>query len=148
MARRKIIRIAKEEDHDKVIELYIKGLKETGAKNISQSLVVKKVVSSYPKAPCFLLVIDGNIVGIAGLDAGILPWSGEPTLTDYMFYIEPEYRSLSNLGGLVEECKRFAVDMKLPLRLDFIVNDDEAVRRRLFKKHSIEPISITGAYND
>lgn len=131
-----------------IIGLYKDGLKEIGAKNILDSLVCNKVVSAFKLAPCFLLKIDGIIRGIAGLTICHSSHSGDAMLSDYMFYIQPEYRSLKNLSDLVRACQSFAKEHDLPLRVDFIVNDDEKIKQRLLRMHDFKTFSIVGIYND
>lgn len=141
-----MIRKATPKDFPCVIELYKAGLTETGA-NYSDSLVMAKVVNSFHLAPCFLLVKNDSIVGMAGLTFVTSSFSGDVILSDYMFYIEPEHRSLESLSSLVESAKQFADETKFPFRLEFIIHDDDALRRRLLKMHGFEPKAIVGIYN-
>ena len=120
---------------------------DVGAEDIEKERVLHKVVISLNLAPCFLLIINDKIVGIAGLTSNVLPWSGKATLCDYMFYIKPDYRSLSNFGGLVEACKKFSDEVGLPLRFEFISKNDEALRKRIYKMFGFEVSSVVGVYN-
>lgn len=143
-----MIRRANHKDLKRITELYIEGLKELGAKDINPDLCYKKVETCYFLAPCFLLEIDDIIFGMWGLTTTQLPWNGSATLADYMMYLLPEYRSLDNLGGLIDEVKNFAQSVNLPLRLDFQIADGkEAVKRRLFEMYGFKVSSIMGVYN-
>jgi len=142
-----VIRKATAGDVPYILELYAAGLGELGFDGIDKERLLAKVISSYHLAPCFLLVIDDKICGMAGLSVNIIPWSGKATLCDYIFYIRPEYRGLSNFGGLVKACKDFSDEVSLPLSFNFTVNDDEDVRKRVFKMHGFETKYITGTYN-
>lgn len=141
----KSLRKATNKDLPKVLELYKKGLEELGITNHKESYLVDKVISSWNLAPCFILE-KNDIVGMAGLTMGTECWSGNATLCDYMFYVEPEHRTLSNLGGLVRECKQFADDIGLPLRINLTINNDEKLRERLLKMYGFKPIQIAGLY--
>jgi len=141
-----MIRRAKTLDIPYMVNLYKEGLKELGFENIDDKRLLAKVVSSYHLAPCFLLVFNDKICGMAGLSTSITPWSGEATLCDYIFYIRPEYRKLSNFGGLVRACKDFSDEVGLPLSFNFSVNDDEEIRKRVFKMHNFKTTFITGGY--
>lgn len=139
-----IIRPATKDDLLKVFEMVEAALIEVGAP-YTKKHIVDKVTYSYYLAPCFLLEIDGNICGMAGLTVVICSWSGNATLADYMFYIEPQYRSLSNLGGLVEKSKEFALQNQTPLRLEFVTGSEE-VRKRLFRMHGFKVDCVVGTY--
>lgn len=141
-----MIRQAETEDLGRVIELYRAGLTELGLK-YSDSMTANKVVTSFYLAPCFLLVIDDIIRGIAGMTVVTTSHNGDASLADYMFYIEPEHRSLRTLNTLVNEVKAFADEKNLPLRLEFIVNDDEELRKRLLSMNGLKVQSVVGVYN-
>lgn len=135
------------EDLGRVSELYIEGLKETGADNIDPERARRHVVACFLLAPCFVMRDYDKIVGIAGLTTKNASWSGVTTLCDYMFYILPEYRGLKSLGGLVEKCKEFSREQRMPLRLEFISQNDEELRKRVFEMHGFKPVSVVGEYN-
>lgn len=135
------------QDIDVILKLFKAGLDEIGIKDYKESFLVNKICCSFHLAPCFLLENHGKIVGMAALGAGTCTFTGKATLNEYMFYIEPEYRNLSNLGGLVRECKKFALEHQLPLRLSFVVNKDEKVRARMLRMYGFEPVEIAGIYN-
>lgn len=141
-----MIRKASSDDIPYVLDLFKKGLEEHDIE-YHESYVLNKIIISYHQAPCFLLEEDGRICGMASLNIGILPFTGKPTLTDNMFYIEPEYRDLKRFSGLVEACKAFADDHNLPLRLDFISQNDEELRKRIFRMHGFKVSSVVGVYN-
>lgn len=143
-----MIRKATPKDIPEILELYRKGLEELGQKNIKESHILNKVVISYHLAPCFLLEIDDIIVGIAGLTVVTTSHNGVASLADYIFYVEPEYRSIKTLGVLVDSAKNFATENALPLRLEFISNNDEELRKRIFRLHGFKVSSVTGVYNE
>lgn len=140
-----MIRKANRDDFAKILFLYKSGLDELGIK-YKESMLVDKIDKAYYCAPCFLLVIDDRVVGMAALTASFLCYDGSITLSDYMFYIEPEYRNLKRLSGLVNACKDFAKQNDVALRLDFISQNDEDLRIRLLRMHGFKINSIVGVY--
>lgn len=141
-----LIRKAETKDLDDVIKLYRAGLTELGEK-YSDSLTMNKVLTCFYLAPCFLLVIDDKICGIAGLTVITISHSGVAQLTDYMFYVLPEHRSLKTLNSLVKEVKAFAEEQNLPLRLEFISNGDEKLKERLLNMNGFKIGGVIGVYN-
>lgn len=129
-----------------VFSLYTAGLKELG-KEYKEDLALNKIVNSYHLAPCFLLVIDDKICGMAGFTAVSSSHSGDASLADYMFYVQPEHRNMESLNALTKAVKDFASAHNLPVRLEFIVTNDEAVKRRLLKRHGFRVDAIIGVYN-
>ena len=143
-----MIREATPKDIPYILDLYRKGLEELGETNISESCMLRKIVNSYQLAPCFLLEIDDIIAGIAGLTVITSSHNGDATLSEYMFYVLPEHRSLKNLSGLVEKSKAFASQNDFPLRLQFFTDQDQKVRERLFEMHDFKVIAVVGVYNE
>ena len=141
-----MIRQATTKDISVILELYKKGLEELGCHDWQESLLLKKVVNSFYLAPCFLLELD-EIVGMAGFTTVTTSHNGVATLNDYMFYVLPEHRNIKNLGGLVEGIKSFADEHMMPLRLEFITNNDEELRKRVFKLHGFKVCSVVGEYH-
>ena len=141
-----MIREATAKDIPVILDLYKKGLEELGCFDWQESLLLKKVVNSFHLAPCFLLELD-DIVGMAGFTTVTTSHNGVATLNDYMFYVLPEYRNIKNLGGLVEGVKSFADTHGMPLRLEFLTNNDEELRKRVLKLHGFKIYSVVGTYN-
>lgn len=142
-----MIRKATNKDLPRVVELVGEGLDELGQK-YHESLLLKKVVNSFHLAPCFLLEIGGIVRGIAGFTVIKSSWDGEATLSDYLFYIEEEYRNLKNLDGLVEEAKGFADSVDLPLRIEHMVERDSKLHKRLISHFGFKLKFMVAFYND
>lgn len=140
------VRIAAPDDFDEIARLYKAGLTELGQKYDDEK-VLNKVVTSYYLAPCFLLEIDGKICGIAGFTTVTSSHSGDASLADYMFYVEPKHRNMDSLNALTGAVKDFASAHKLPVRLEFLSHDDEAVKKRLLKRHGFEIGAIIGVFH-
>lgn len=141
-----MIRKATTKDLDDVIKLYRMGLTELD-ESYSDSLTMNKVLTCFYLAPCFLLVINDKICGIAGLTVITTSHNGDASLSDYMFYILPEHRSLRTLNSLVKEVKAFAKEQNLPLRLEFVCKNDEKLKERLLIMNGFKINSVTGVYN-
>lgn len=141
-----MIREATSSELDEVLRLYKAGCDELGLE-WKESFLVKKITESFLLAPCFLLVIDGKICGMAGFTVIKTSHNGDATLADYMFYVDPQYRNIQNLGGLVREAQSFAKSHNLSLRVEFLCNDDEALKRRLLKMHDFKVSAIVGVYD-
>tara|TARA_R110002020_G_scaffold95809_1_gene229607 strand:- start:654 stop:1085 length:432 start_codon:yes stop_codon:yes gene_type:complete len=141
-----MIRKATASDIPYILDLYKKGLKEIGADG-KESLLLNKIVTSYHLAPCFLLEVGGEVVGMAGFTIVTQSHDGSTRLADYMFYVEPQHRSIKTLGRLVEAAKAFSKEHDLPLRLEFISRNDEELRRRVLKMHGFEVVCVIGEYN-
>lgn len=142
-----MIRQATSSDIKDILRLYKAGLNELGYTDWKESLLVKKITESFVLAPCFLIENDGIISGMAGLTLVITSHNGVATLCDYMIYIDKDIRNIKILGGLMDEIKRFADSQNLPVKLEFICNNDEEVRKRLYKRNGFTPRSVTGYYN-
>lgn len=140
------IKKASREDFPIILKFYKAGLKEIGLP-YKESYLVDKIDKAFNCAPCFLLVINGIMRGMAGLTAGQNTHSGELTLCDYMVYVEPEHRSLKRLSGLINACKDFSKLHNMPLSMNFISKNDEKTRIRLLRMHGFRVHSITGVYN-
>lgn len=142
-----MIRQANSDDMKEILRLYKAGLDELGME-WKEDCIVKKITESFCLAPCFLVEIDGKLVGMAGFTLAITSHDGVATLCDYMFYVDPDYRNIKTLGGLVEEAKQFAIVHKLPLKLEFICDGgDYPLRARMFRRHGLQVYSVTGGLN-
>ena len=141
-----LVRKATRDDFGEILRFYKAGLEELGEDYVEE-LLEKKIENAYYAAPCFLLVVNDKIVGMAALTASLICYNGKITLSDYMFYVEPQHRNLKRLSGLVNACKDFAYEQKAALRLDFISQKDEELRIRLLRMHGFKIHSIVGVYN-
>lgn len=143
-----LIRQATSDDIHEIIRLYKAGLEELGHNDWKESLLVKKVTESFVTAPCFLLVNDGIIVGMAGLCLVTISHSGVASLQDYMFFVEEEYRSPKTLKILVDATKDFALENNFPLRICFLVSDDLPLKARVLEKYGFAVYAVNGTFNE
>lgn len=142
-----MIRQGDKSDIKEIVELYKAGLEEMGYTDWKESLLIKKVIESFILAPCFLLVNDGKVAGMAGLTLVTISHSGVVSLADYMFFIEKDSRNIKNLNALVGEVKEFATKNDFPLRLEFISKDDEKAKERLLRMNGFEIGGVIGVFN-
>lgn len=141
-----MIRQATPKDIPVILDLYAKGLIELGETDIYENLLLKKVVNSLHLAPCFLMIKDGNIEGMAGMTVVTTSHSGVAMLCDYMFYVQPEHRNLKALSELVENIKQFAREKDMPVKLEFITDNDQKLRERVLEMHGFKVYSVSGIY--
>lgn len=134
-------------DFPYILALYKKGLEDVGLTDWKESLLLKKIVNSFHLAPCFLLVNDDKIVGMAGFTTVISSHNGVASLSDYMFYVEPEFRNHKTLSKLVKAAKDFADKHAMPLKLEFISKNDTKLRERVMRLHGFKDIAVIGVYN-
>jgi hypothetical protein len=141
-----MIRQATHKDVPYILEMYKLGLQELGETEFNENMMLDKVLASYDLAPCFLLMKDGNIIGMAGLTIETSPWNGDASLSDYMFYVYPDHRSFKNFSALVEKCKGFAEELNMPLKFEIGLHDRPEARERLTKMLGFELLSVNGEY--
>lgn len=137
------IRQAAKEDLSRVLELYKAALDELDQK-WSHDRLVKKIADSFILAPCFLVESNGIICGMAGFTVVSASHNGEESLADYMFYVKPEQRNLRTLKALLYEVKAYAKQQNLPIRVEYLCNNDEALKRRLLSLNGFEVRGIIG----
>jgi len=142
---RYFVRYATLDDTDIIYHMYDKALQELGEKGIKE-VMINKIMTSLMIAPCFLLVKDDIICGMAGLTLVRKAHNDAAMLSDYMVYVEPQHRSINTLGELINNIKEFANMYNLPVRLDFIVKCDIKSRSRLLKIFGFNVKSLAGVY--
>jgi hypothetical protein len=142
-----MIRQAEVRDIKQIVALYKEGLDELGYTDSKEDLLINKVTESFVLAPCFVIEKDGILEGIAGLTLVITSHNGVAQLVDYMFYIKPGVRNIKTLNALVLKVKEFASANNLPLKLEFLCNDDEPLKKRLLTMNGFKIGGIIGVYN-
>ena len=142
-----MIRQATKEDIHIVVEM-TKSMREDLGMDYEDAYVVNLVVKALKLAPCFLLLKDDRIIGMAGLSVSFCAFSNQATLTDYGFYIQPRHRSYGLFCGLINKVKDYSKEVGLPLRLNLQANISNKVREKLFKRHGFKVISMIGEYNE
>lgn len=140
-----MIRKATFDDVPTILGFYKAGLKELGEDYV-EAYASNKVVNSLYLAPCFLLEVNDIVSGMAAFTMVTTSHTGVATLSDYMFYVQPEHRNIDNLSGLIEAAKGFADETGLPIRIETLTDNDEYARKRLFKMHDFKVFSVVGVY--
>lgn len=132
-----------------VCALCIKSLEEIGPiyYPTDPQEVETLVYLSWESAPCYLLKHEGQIVGFAGLRLTKAPFSKQPILQDYMFYILPEHRNIRNIKALCQAARDFADTTALPLRLEYAITKNQKSQEKLLKLMGFRISGLTGSYN-
>lgn len=84
---------------------------------------------------------------MAGFTTVTTSHSGVATLCDYMFYVDPDVRSIETLGGLVKASQEFAKEQGMRMRIEFISRNDEKLRKRMFERFGFDVVAVVGGYN-
>ena len=140
-----MIRVAQPEDLIRVAELTHKGLEELGEKP-SPNKVFSKVQEAYTKAPCVIYETD-EIHGMWGLIAYKPYWTEEVTLSDYMFYVEPEHRSFRVAKQMCDAVKAIANNYQLDIELNYMAPSKFEEKKRLFEIMGFTKTGIKGIYH-
>ena len=125
----------------------VKAMREELGQDYKESYVVNTILQSLKLAPCFLLEKNGKICGMAGLTVFFDGFTGQATLSEYGFYIDPSQREYSAFSGLIDKCKEYANKVNMPLILSFQANTDNDFKIKLFKRKGFRIESIVGEYN-
>ena len=128
-----------------ILEFYKAGLVEI-EEEWAESLLVQKVFESFKLAPTFILEVDGRAQGMAGFTVVKTEHSGRLVMCDYIFYIRPKYRNIKTLGALVKAAQEFSKEQDMALHVEFILNDDEGLRKRVLEIHGFKAKAILGEY--
>jgi GNAT superfamily N-acetyltransferase len=77
---------------------------------------------------------DGKLVGTLGLHR-TAPWySDSEYLADGWFYVLPEYRKTGVGKMLIDEAKKFAEEVKLPLIIGVFTSEDATTKAQVMQK--------------
>jgi len=77
---------------------------------------------------------DGKLVGTLGLHR-TSPWySDSEYLADGWFYVLPEYRKTGVGKMLIDEAKKFAEEVKLPLIIGVFTSEDATTKAQVMQK--------------
>lgn len=141
-----MIRFAEKQDLLYMIDMYMRGLHEMGECICDETKMLAKLIACMEVAPCFLLIKDDTIVGMAVMTIAVNPHNSGARLTDVMFYVYPKYRNIDNLSELVDSIKDFASLHNLSISLRFVCRGDEKGRKRLLRMNGFKVTAIEGSY--
>jgi hypothetical protein len=96
------VRAARETDVPAIVRMACQFIAESGYRGqITPSTEQQERLAAYLMANGCLLVADagGQVVGLIGLMTVPLPTSGEMSVTECMWWVEPEWRTHSSAAG-------------------------------------------------
>lgn len=124
----------------------VKAMRDELGQDYKESYVVNTILQSLKLAPCFLLKKDGKICGMAGLTVFFDGFTGQATLSEYGFYIDPSQREYSAFSGLIDKCKEYADRVNMPLYITFRTNKDIKFPEKLAKRKGFVVDAVDGVY--
>lgn len=143
------VRYADEEDLPQVVRMYITALHEIDGDKYKLNLVKcgRLVWESFVKAPCILLEKSKEIIGFCGLRTGVLEYCDDAYISEYMFYIKPEYRSMKTARVLSKSAQSVADKFKLPMYFTHLIGDKPVeVREDFLNRWGYKPVAINCIY--
>lgn len=142
-------RYANENDLAKVLGLYMTALKEINDPYVKPNAekCARQVLFAWSQAPCVLLEKLGEIIGFAGLKTVIPDHSDQNIISEYMFYIKPEHRSIKLAKMLSDEVQAVADRFGLPLYFTHRLNGLSVDHKEKFlKRWGYEPVAVNCVY--
>lgn len=143
------IRYADENDLSTVLKLYMAALSEIQDQilPISPEKCAKTVLFAWSQAPCILIEKAGQIVGFAGLKTARPDHSDHDIITEYMFYIQPEHRSLGLAKKLSDAAQAVADRFKLPLYFTHYLHGKSVEHKGKFlNRWGYKPYAVSCTY--
>ena len=134
------------DDFQEILRM-VKAMRDELGQDYKESYVVYTILQSLKLAPCFLLEKDGKICGMAGLTVFFDGFTGQATLSEYGFYIDPSQREYSVFSGLIDKCKEYADKVNMPLIFSFQAHASNDFKVKLFERKGFKVDSIVGEYN-
>lgn len=130
-------RLATEDDFDVIIHFCRKieaewldnvaPYSEAKVTPIVQELIKNKTIIIYEN--------NGVPLGIVGIHMSELHWWSEAVaISDVLFYIEPEFRSLNAFNRALRMCQDYAKINRVPLHFSFFTDKDTKRKLKLFKR--------------
>lgn len=106
-----------------------------------------EVITSWAKAPCVILEDKGEIIGFAGLKTLIAPYTNVPQISEYMFYIKKQFRSMKAAKTLSNGVKAVADKFKMPLFMLHMLNDSTIKDKDKFlRRWGYTPFALSVTY--
>jgi GNAT superfamily N-acetyltransferase len=128
------------EDLEKVIKLLVghfvpeHKMGPLSAINVNLEKGVKWVVFNVDQMAFGVMNDEGQLVGSLGLHR-TSPWySDSEYLADGWFYVLPEYRKTGVGKMLIDEAKKFANEVKLPLIIGVFTSEDAETKAQVMQK--------------
>lgn len=125
----------------------LEEIKSETVLKISPEKCAKTVLYSWAQAPCVILERAGQIIGFAGLRTFIPAHTDDPALTEYMFYIEPESRSMKAARALSDAVKAVSDKFKIPLMFTHYLNGSTVENKEKFlRRWGYKPYAVQCYY--
>jgi hypothetical protein len=111
-----VIEYAIESELPAVLRMYMEALKEIpNIGEIDPQACAKTVYESWLSAPCLLLKNGNKIIGFAGLKLSRNLHNFAHYISEYMFFVKPEFRSVFNAKLLADGAKKVSEDWGMDL---------------------------------
>lgn len=144
------VRVAEYEDLPRVAALCARGIEELEdvlLGQVNHDKLFERIKFFWSQAPCLLYEVEGEIVGIWGLNTLVPFYSDTPFIGDYMFYILPEHRSFKVAKIMCEAVKSVSHEFGMPVELNYMVPEKVPQKQRLFEMMKFRTTGIKGVYN-
>ncbi len=144
-----MIYAATREDLPTIVDMALRIPDELGFEKLPPKdpiKVTRQIFERWLEAPIFVYKEDGRILGMVGVTVDEMWWSTEKVLTDYVFYILPEHRSLKVMNALVGAVRDFAKLNKLPVITTFMSSDRTPAKEAIFKKKGFKHAGFIVSY--
>lgn len=131
-----------------VLRMYMSALKEIpNIGNIEPEACAKTVYESWLSAPCLLIKKDNKIIGFAGLKLSQNLHNFSHFISEYMFYVSPEHRSIGNAKLLADGAKEVSDKLGLELRFSHLLQGHSIKSKfNLMKRWGYNPFSLAVSY--
>lgn len=139
------VRYAEKEDLPEVYVMYLEALRETG-RRYNDAKALDYVLLCWSQAPTILLEKEQQIIGVAGLSTSTTPYGYDVSLTDYVIYVRPEYRSIKTWEALTKAIQGVSDRFQIPFIGDNLISGDIKAQERLIRRAGAKPIAIKAIY--
>ncbi len=145
-----MIYTARFEDVKTIIKMALNIPQEHGFENLPKvnlEKVCEYFYSKFEEAPIFVYKNpEGNIIGFVGAEITEMWWSTDPVVTDYVFYVDPEYRSPEVFETLIGALKDFAKLNKMPIISYFLAGKRLKAKEKLYEKNGFKNSGFITTY--
>ena len=143
-----VIEYAIESELSAVLRMYMEALKEIpNIGEIDPQACAKTVYESWLSAPCLLLKKGEKIIGFAGLKLSRNLHNFAHYISEYMFFVKPEFRSVSNAKLLADGAKKVSDDWSMELKFSHLLQGHDVTSKfKLMKRWGYNPFSLAVSY--
>lgn len=143
------IKVAVKEDLPEIFEVFKQGISELEypIREVEDSVLKDSIEKTWRIAPCFIVVKEDKIIGIASLNLISMPWSAKPILTSNIVHVLKEYRNFAIIKQLYKTIRGYAELQGIPYLDQFMGTEKSDARARLARTQKLENVGITILYN-